>query len=293
MVDQCRQQERAQRDGALSTDERTLHLVDVGDGTIVVCMFRPGLRAFIADVFQHFDVGVWSAGGKLYVDAICRVLFPPTSKHRPMFQLCWDDVQADYQHSYTKPLTLLTQRFPALQLHQLILVDNRRENGVHFPTQFVLATDYLPKPWDWHNAQADADDWLSAVAVQSIHTRVKDVRSSYALSRHHNTHYRHHYNAHRHMHMQAHTITGGILHHNQTHHAHPHAHSLLFTHRTAKRRVNLLSFADEFDVDDDRRIRSRNSSTKPSATTMRSRYWRTQKPNAKTTISTVITTMLS
>ena len=113
----------------------------MGDGTLVVLMLRPHLRPFLHQLFAQYDMGVWSAGGKLYVDAICRVLFPHDSLYRPLFQLCWDDVQVETNglSSYTKPLTTLISRFAHLSLPTLFLVDNRKENGLHFPSQLVIA----------------------------------------------------------------------------------------------------------------------------------------------------------
>jgi hypothetical protein len=111
------------------------------------------------------------------VDAICRVLFPPESGFRPLFQLCWDDVQVETNglSSYTKPLTTLIARFAQLQLHLLFLVDNRKENGLHFPSQLVIAPDYLPRPWEW-NGDRDRDLYLMDDAMQSIHDCVQSMQ---------------------------------------------------------------------------------------------------------------------
>jgi len=169
MVMKCRAQETDERDGRLQPTARTLYQVDVGDGTIVVLMLRPHLRPFLDSLFSNYDVGVWSAGGKLYVDAICRVLFPADSHLRPMFQLCWDDVQVETNglSSYTKPLTTLISRYTQLSLPTLFLVDNRKENGLHFPSQLVIAPDYLPRPWEW-NGDRDRDAYLLLDAMNGI-----------------------------------------------------------------------------------------------------------------------------
>ena len=177
MVIRCQAQEQEEREGKLSAEQRTLYQVDVGDGTIVVLMLRPHLRPFLASLFASYDVGVWSAGGKLYVDAICRVLFPSSSACRPLFQLCWDDVQVETNglSSYTKPLTTLLSRFAQLSLHSLFLVDNRKENGLHFPTQLVIAPDYLPRPWEW-NGEKDKDVYLHADAMHGIEECVEAMK---------------------------------------------------------------------------------------------------------------------
>ena len=177
MVMRCKAQEEEERAGRLPANQRSLYQVDVGDGTIVVLMLRPHLRPFLLSLFGHYDVGVWSAGGKLYVDAICRVLFPPESGFRPLFQLCWDDVQVETNglSSYTKPLTTLIARYAQLQLHTLFLVDNRKENGLHFPSQLVIAPDYLPRPWEW-NGDRDRDLFLMDDAMLSIHGCVQSMK---------------------------------------------------------------------------------------------------------------------
>ena len=169
MVMKCKAQETDERDGRMHPTARTLYQVDVGDGTIVVLMLRPHLRPFLDSLFSNYDVGVWSAGGKLYVDAICRVLFPTDSHLRPLFQLCWDDVQVETNglSSYTKPLTTLISRFTQLSLPTLFLVDNRKENGLHFPSQLVIAPDYLPRPWEW-NGDRDRDSYLLLDAMNGI-----------------------------------------------------------------------------------------------------------------------------
>jgi hypothetical protein len=167
MVSKCREQEDAQTNGLMAANERTLYRVDVGDGTIVVLMLRPFLRKFLNELFEQYDVGVWSAGGKLYVEAICRVLFPAEGKLKPLFQLCWDDVQIDIPstYSYTKPLTTISKFFPQYELPYIFLIDNRKDNGFYFPSQLVVAPDYLPHPWD-PTDKSENDCWLDEEAMQ-------------------------------------------------------------------------------------------------------------------------------
>jgi hypothetical protein len=185
MLKKCQDQEDAEAKGLLSPDERRLYKVDVGDGTNVVLMLRPHLRKFLRELFHQYDVAVWSAGGKLYVDAICRVLFPSNGPLKPLFQFCWDDVQIDRTSTfaYTKPLTTISHRFPTYDLSKIFLVDNRQENGIYFPNQLVVAPDYLPRPWEW-SSDVELDSWLETEALLHCQRIVEQIQHDHAHKKH-------------------------------------------------------------------------------------------------------------
>ena len=123
-------------------------------------------------------MGVWSAGGKLYVDAICRVLFPADSTFPPAVPtLLGRRAGGDerpvllHQAAHYTHLPLL----PIVSTHTLFLVDNRKENGLHFPSQLVIAPDYLPRPWEW-NGDRDRDEYLHLDCMASIADCVECMR---------------------------------------------------------------------------------------------------------------------
>jgi len=165
-----RSEEAAEADGQLSRLQRTMYEVDVGDGTLVICVLRPHVHSFLSSLFEKYDVGVWSAGGRTYVESICKVLFPQEFvSYKQIFEMCWEDVQVEPANNggitYTKPLTTITNRLAQLSLNHLILIDNRPENACYFPNQLVHVPDYYPDPFV---SLEDHDSYLLSDAMAEI-----------------------------------------------------------------------------------------------------------------------------
>lgn len=165
-----RAEERAESEGQLTRLQRTMYEVDVGDGTLVITVLRPHCHTFLSALFDKYDVGVWSAGGRTYVESICKVIFPQeVVNYKPMFEMCWEDVQVEQTNgagvSYTKPLTTITSRLTSVSLNHLILIDNRPENACYFPNQLVHVPDYYPDPFV---SLQDNDTYLSVDALTQI-----------------------------------------------------------------------------------------------------------------------------
>jgi len=64
------EEEKKQTNGEINFEQREFHTVDVGDGTLVVAHLRPHMWNFLRSLFEQFNVAVWSAGGRLYVDNV-------------------------------------------------------------------------------------------------------------------------------------------------------------------------------------------------------------------------------
>jgi len=165
-----RTEEVAEAAGQITRLQRTMYEVDVGDGTLVICVLRPHCHQFLAQLFEKYDVGVWSAGGRTYVESICKVLFPQEFvSYKPLFEMCWEDVQVEQANNggitYTKPLTTITNRLTEVSLNHLILIDNRPENACYFPNQLVHVPDYYPDPF---TSLEDNDQYLLSDALAEI-----------------------------------------------------------------------------------------------------------------------------
>jgi hypothetical protein len=142
--------------GKISFEEIEYHSVDVGDGTIVTTQIRPGLWSFLRELAQVYNLGVWSAGGSLYVNACTRLVFDYLNiplcitysfdKCRVKQQLR-DSLFPSYDSGAgipTKPLNVIQETtIPSFDVSKAILFDNRKENAVDFPLQYVEVPDFF------------------------------------------------------------------------------------------------------------------------------------------------------
>jgi hypothetical protein len=180
------EEERKQANGEISFEQREFHCVDVGDGTIVVAHLRPHLWDFLSNLFKQFNIAIWSAGGRLYVDNMCRLLFPKGTP-QPIFSLCWDDCHLEQtphtaHYVYTKPMHCLTSKFPDLSLSHLILIDNRKENGFHYPNQIVHCPDFFELPWLnalKSKSEVVVDNYLQAHCFNQIQNTIQTMQLIY------------------------------------------------------------------------------------------------------------------
>lgn len=162
--------------GLRKFEECEYHAVQVGPNVRLTLQIRPHLWTFLAQLFDQYTVGVWSAGGDEYVKGICRFLFPAERGLHPVFQLNWHDcVLEDYplHYCYTKSLDIIARRFPHLATHLLILVDNRVENAYHFPAHLVHVPDFNESPWE--SGAHSADNFLQVACLEQILVRRHDL----------------------------------------------------------------------------------------------------------------------
>ena len=177
----------------VSFEEMEFHFVDIGDplGRVAILQIRPGLWSFLPQLVKWYNVGVCSAGGRIYVANLCRVIFGRL-KIRPIFQLdyesgCYEEPQfvthpstgeklinALFKHAYTKRLDQIVRYYPFCVLNKTLLMDNRQENGAHHPWQLVHVPDFQEEPWlvitnnDKLLAYKSKDTYLQDGAFQSI-----------------------------------------------------------------------------------------------------------------------------
>ena len=55
-------------------EDRQLHLIEIGQQKVIIYL-RPGVRKFLKHLHQHYDIGLWSAGERRYVEKAASLLF--------------------------------------------------------------------------------------------------------------------------------------------------------------------------------------------------------------------------
>jgi len=160
----------------LPFEQRNFHYIFVGQDEYVFAVLRPGMWKFLRTLSQQYNIGIWSAAGSLYVKNMCKFLFPEEAI-QPIIQLSWEDCTVDLMHVYSKPLHTPSQRLNQ-PIDNLILVDNRKENGHHFPDHFVSVKDWCP---EWNKEETELQKWtekesyLRLVSSVYIPSAIKNV----------------------------------------------------------------------------------------------------------------------
>jgi hypothetical protein len=151
--------------------QRRYHHLDSTAGNIIVCV-RPQMWEFLDDLFaSEYNVIVWSAGETDYVNRISQLLFTEIGRC-PLMALSRQYCVPDERFLYTKPLSVMRSLFPHVNLHSFVLVDNRAENGAHFPHQLIHVPDFFPMPWLCNrelNQESDNDTTLLHYCLPRIH----------------------------------------------------------------------------------------------------------------------------
>lgn len=136
--------------GTLSFLDRQFHCIELDSQTMLVTCLRPGVRTFLKNLGQKYDLAVWSAGTQDYVERMCALLFP-FADLQPVFIFHREHCQPeDSPLEYTKPLSIPMRMFPHLDIRKTILVDNRAANGAHYRNLFVEVRPWLPVFSDSH-----------------------------------------------------------------------------------------------------------------------------------------------
>ena len=109
---------------------------------------RPGLKTFLRWCFTYFSVvGVWSAGKKPYVEAICQKIFVGKGIRSPDITLTYNDCTGHYQ-SPLKNLRALSEsdagRELGITLENVVLVDDRTYSFSATPENGILIPPYDP-----------------------------------------------------------------------------------------------------------------------------------------------------
>ena len=148
--------------GQLNELERQFFYLNFLDQSEVIVQLRPGVRLFLHNLTLKYKVGVWSAGGTSYVQELVKILFAPIHlDYKPLFAWSHDMIHWEYSKqnliatdfgescptNYSKPLQLVVSHFPQFELNNIILFDNRSENGKATPHQVISVPDFSPIPW--------------------------------------------------------------------------------------------------------------------------------------------------
>lgn len=101
------------------------------DGDFVWGIKRPHIDKFLDFCFSHFIVGIWSAGGKEYVEKVCAALFagkkykPAFIFSRPQCDEVTDEVTG--KSDLWKPLRTVYRKFPDFNEKNTWFVDDNRD----------------------------------------------------------------------------------------------------------------------------------------------------------------------
>lgn len=110
---------------------------------------RPFLEPFLADCFEHFEVGVWTSASAHYATAVVSALFPP---HTPP-AFIWSEARCSIRFD---PET--NEHCPRKRLKKLVQKGYRREH--------IIAVDDTPEKW--------AESYGNLVPVRPFYGDVHD-----------------------------------------------------------------------------------------------------------------------
>lgn len=120
-----------------------------GDHSEMWGIERPNLKEFLRWCFRSFAVvGVWSAGKKPYVKAICQKIFLGSGIRSP--HIMWTYNECNHSSGFPqKDLRMLVSSSEGqslgLSLENTILIDDREESFALTPQNGILIAEYAPK----------------------------------------------------------------------------------------------------------------------------------------------------
>lgn len=147
------------------------------DGEFMWGFIRPFAHDFISLLQKYYNIGVWSAGLRDYVEKIVSILFVQP----PVFVWSREDCEDVYLPSENqvvkkKPLTKLYNHFPCLNRTNSLIIDDRDDvcdentsNHIHIPSY-----ELNQKKID-HNHKDDSLECLCKYLLDLVN--VRDVRS--------------------------------------------------------------------------------------------------------------------
>jgi hypothetical protein len=129
----------------------------------VVIVLRKGLREFLKQLNTKYDIALWSAGSATYVKLVEEVIYSDVEKSPCVFT--WDINHTKQEYcsfngtvlNYSKPVDLITAKYPHYTISNIVLFDNRVENADVYNNNFVQAPHYEP---DFVNENNIDDDYL-------------------------------------------------------------------------------------------------------------------------------------
>jgi len=149
--------------------------IDRGDQVLILLKLRPFLATFLEKLFTLYNVGVFSAAGRIYVENVCKIIFPH-EKLQPIFFL--SNEHCRYLGSIpTKPLNSIPNYVCGYKFDvtRMILLDNCKDNALYFPKQFVHAPDYRLT-----QQEVEDDDYLLEKCLAEIKLKCEDIETTLA-----------------------------------------------------------------------------------------------------------------
>jgi hypothetical protein len=134
-----------------------------------IIVLRPGVRQLLENLQKENDLFIYTASGESYATAMTLLLFHVETKLRDpvvlmermhCFSLPGQKITSSTKIEHlqiSKPLQNVVQIMPHLHLEDILLVDNRQENGVYNPSNFVLVPDFTPST---KNDYGSSDEYM-------------------------------------------------------------------------------------------------------------------------------------
>lgn len=133
---------------------------------------RPGLRAFIDEVANHYRLAVWTSSSPSYADAVCPLVFTGAER----LEFVWaSDRCTPTRHFGTdtwcdaKPLKKLKRR--GYDLARVLVVDDSPEKHTRNYGNLVQVAPFIGDPAD--DELAHLAQYLSAIAPESDFRRIE------------------------------------------------------------------------------------------------------------------------
>jgi hypothetical protein len=122
--------------------------------------WRPYFKEFVEYCYQEgFKVAVWSAGEPEYVKACVESMFKGL-RAQPIIVLDSTHKVMIGKNNYHKPLDVFFARVPGANVKNTILIDDRLENFLHYPTNGVNIPVYSVNLKNHNPSERDDDAFL-------------------------------------------------------------------------------------------------------------------------------------
>lgn len=124
---------------------------------------RPYLQHFLDYLFEHFDVGIWTASSKDYAIFVVENFITFKANRKIKIFLCSHHCNVSKKHykGVTKDLKLISERWNLAPLDNIILIDDLETLAGHQPKNVINV-----KPFFYDREEAYKDNELFKVQEQ-------------------------------------------------------------------------------------------------------------------------------